>query len=76
MKQVITGDGISTEPPFWIASTQGFATDKLPSEVGHAFAQVWQGVLDIVETHNGVKLPIDVNVAQLASPSEDYPAGE
>ena len=76
VKQVLSGDGISTDPPFWIASTQGFATDKLPSEVGHAFAQVWQGVLDIVETHNGVRLPIDVNVAQLASPSEGYRAGE
>jgi hypothetical protein len=76
VKEVLAEDGVSTDPPFWIASTQGFATDKLPSEVGHAFAQVWQGVLDVVETHNGVKLPIDVNVAQLPSPSEDYPAGE
>lgn len=76
VKQVLVADGISEDPPFWIASTQGFATDKAPSEVGHSFAQVWQGVLDIVETHNGVKLPIDVNVAQLPSPSEYYPAGE
>jgi len=76
VKQVLGEDGISADPPFWIASTQGFATDKLPCEVGHAFAQVWQGVLDIVETHNGVKLPIDVNVAQLPSPSEDFRAGE
>jgi hypothetical protein len=37
---------------------------------------VWQGLLDVVETHNGVRLPIDVNVAHLPSPSEDYPAGE
>jgi len=32
-------------------------------------------VLDVVETHNGVKLPIDVNVAQLPSPSESYAVG-
>ena len=75
VKQVLNEGGVSSDPPFWIASTQGFATDKLPSEVGHAFAQVWQGVLDVVETHNGVKLPIDVNVAQLPSPSESYAVG-
>lgn len=75
VKQVLAASGVSNDPPFWIASTQGFATDKDPSQVGHAFAQVWQGVLDVVETHNGVKLPIDVNVAQLPSPSENY-AGE
>jgi hypothetical protein len=76
VKQVLAGAGISADPPFWIASVRGFSIDKAPSEVGHAFAQVWQGILDVVETHNGVKLPIDVNVAQLPSPSEDYPAGE
>ena len=76
VKQVLVADGVRTDPPFWISSTQGFATDKSPSEVGHSFAQVWQGILDVVETHNGVRLPIDVNVAQLPSPSEDYPAGE
>src|SRR5712672_1474444 len=76
VKQVLAGAGISNDPPFWIASERGFAIDKAPTEVGHAFAQVWQGVLDVVETHNGVRLPIDVNVAQLPSPSENYPAGE
>jgi hypothetical protein len=76
VKQVLSGAGISNDPPFWIASERGFSIDKLPTDVGHAFAQVWQGVLDVVETHNGVRLPIDVNVAQLPSPSEDYPAGE
>jgi hypothetical protein len=76
VKHILTASGVSSEPPFWIASTQGFATDKDPSEVGHAFAQVWQGMLDVVETHNGVRLPIDVNVAQLPSPSENYAVGE
>jgi len=76
VKAVLTASGVEGDPPFWIASTQGFATDKDPSEVGHAFAQVWQGMLDVVETHNGVRLPIDVNVAQLPSPSENYGAGE
>lgn len=76
VKQVLAGAGISADPPFWIASERGFSIDKAPSEVGHAFAQVWQGILDVVETQNGVRLPIDVNVAQLPSPSQSYPAGE
>jgi len=76
VKQVLSGAGIATDPPFWISGGGGFAKDKLPSEVGHTFAQVWQGLLDVVETHNGVRLPIDVNVAQLPSPSANYPAGE
>jgi hypothetical protein len=58
------------QPPFWIASGRGFSEEKEPHEVGHAFASVWQGVLDVVQTHNGVKLPIDVNVAAVPSPSE------
>jgi hypothetical protein len=76
VKQVLAGAGISTDPPFWISGGDGFSKDKAPSDVGHAFAQVWQGIIDVVETHNGVRIPIDVNVAQLPSPSESYPAGE
>jgi hypothetical protein len=74
--QVRTAAGLSSDPPFWISGGGGFAKDKSPSDVGHAFAQVWQGLVDVVETHNGVRLPIDVNVAQLPSPSENYPGGE
>ena len=76
VKQVLASAGVSADPPFWIASERGFSIDKAPEEVGHAFAQVWQGLLDVVETHNGVRLPIDVNVGRLPSPSEVYPAGE
>jgi hypothetical protein len=76
VKQVLAAEGISADPPFWIASERGFSVDKAPTEVGHAFAQVWQGVLDVVETHNGVRLPIDVNVAQMPSPSQAFPGGE
>jgi hypothetical protein len=76
VKQVLAAAGVSGDPPFWIASERGFAIDKAPTEVGHAFAQVWQGVLDVVETQNGVRLPIDINVAQLPSPSESYRVGE
>ncbi len=73
VKQVLASAGILEDPPFWIASERGFSIDKAPTEVGHAFAQVWQGVLDIVETQNGVRLPIDVNVSQQKSPSESSP---
>jgi hypothetical protein len=66
---VYVSAGRLDQPPFWIARGEGFSEDKMPSEMGHAFAQVWQGLLDVVQTHNGVQLPIDVNVASVASPS-------
>lgn len=62
--------GVSEEPPFWVAgNTAEFAPGKAPTDVGHAFAAVWQGVLDQVEERNGHRLPIDVNVAATPSPS-------
>jgi len=63
--------GITAEPPFWVAGNgqQRFSNARVPSDVGHAFASVWQGILDRVETRNGVKIPIDVNVASVPSPS-------
>lgn len=67
--RIYVNAGKLDQPPFWIASGRGFTEDKEPHEVGHDFAQVWQGVLDIVQTHNGVQLPIDVNVASVPSPS-------
>ncbi len=59
-------------PTVWVASGRNFSTDKGPTDVGHAFADVWQGRLDVVESHNGVRLPIDVNVSAVPSPSEQY----
>ena len=67
---IFVNAGKLEQPPFWIASGRGFSEDKEPQDVGHAFASVWQGVLDVVQTHNGVQLPIDVNVAAVPSPSE------
>lgn len=66
---VFVDAGKLDQPPFWIASGRGFSEDKRPHEVGHEFASVWQGILDVVQTHNGVRLPIDVNVAAVPSPS-------
>lgn len=62
--------GLTTDPPFWVAKSRGFDLTKLPSEVGHAFAAVWQGVLDVEQTWNGHKIPIDVNVSSSRSPSD------
>jgi hypothetical protein len=61
--------GREDDPPFWIAGSSGFSPSRLPTDVGHAFASVWQGMLDVVRTHNGVRLPVDISVASVASPS-------
>lgn len=76
VKQVLASAAFSAEPAFWIAGSSGFSADKDPTEVGHSFAAAWQGILDVVETHNGVQLPIDISVAQAASPSEVPALGE
>jgi hypothetical protein len=68
--------GHKGDPPVWVASGRGFSPDKKPTDVGHAFAGVWQGVLDQVVEHGGVKLPIDVNVAAVPSPSTHYAVAE
>jgi hypothetical protein len=69
VKGVYRSVGRDGEPPFWVAKSRGFDVDKHPTETGHAFAAIWQGVLDITQTWNGVELPIDVNVAASPSPS-------
>lgn len=61
--------GVDAEPPFWIAGSGGFSPESAPTDVGHAFASAWQGMLDVIRTHNGVRLPIDISVASAASPS-------
>ena len=70
VKEVYDSMGVTNEPPFWVAGNSAeFAPGKVPTDVGHAFAAVWQGVLDKVEERNGHKFPIDVNVAATPSPS-------
>jgi hypothetical protein len=71
VKSVYRAAGIAREPPFWVAKSAGFDVTKLPSEVGHAFAAVWQGVLDVEQTWNGHKIPIDVNVSATKNPSAE-----
>jgi hypothetical protein len=70
VKAVYRSAGVASAPPFWVAKPGGgFGLTKLPSEVGHAFAAVWQGVLDVEQTWAGHKIPIDVNVSATKSPS-------
>lgn len=61
--------GIDADPPFWIAGKGSFGPGRSPTEVGHSFATAWQGMLDVVREHNGVKLPVDISVASVPSPS-------
>lgn len=70
VKEVYDSLNVSEEPPFWVAgNTAEFAPGKAPTDVGHAFAAVWQGLLDRVEERNGHRMPIDVSVAASPSPS-------
>jgi hypothetical protein len=69
VKAVYRSVGLESEPPFWVAKSRGFDTTKHPTEMGHTFAAIWQGILDVKQTWNGHKIPIDVNVAALPSPS-------
>lgn len=57
------------EPRFWIASARDFSPDKAPTDVGHTFAGMWQGVIDVVRRVADIALPIDINVSNWPSPS-------
>jgi len=70
VKALFTAAGISEEPRFWIASARDFSPDKAPAEVGHDFAGMWQGVIDVVRKVANVALPIDINVSNWRSPSD------
>ena len=56
-------------PQVWVAAPRGFARSAPPAASGHAFADIWQGVLDTAETWGGVRVPIDVNASTRPSPS-------
>jgi hypothetical protein len=69
VREEFAAAGLDEEPPFWVAGGQRFAPSKKPQQVGHSFAALWQGILDVHQTWGGVRLPIDVNVAAVPSPS-------
>ncbi len=70
ISDLYTKAGITDDPPFWVAGSRGFSIESTPADVGHAFASAWQGVLDVVREHSGVRLPIDISVSRHPSPSE------
>ena len=71
VKPLFTAAGISEDPRFWIASAKDFdATKAVPTDVGHQFAGVWQGVIDVMRSVAEVPLPIDINISAWPSPSD------
>lgn len=56
-------------PTFWIAGGRGFTLAARPADSGLAFADVWQGLLDVDRSWGGVTLRIDENVSDRPSPS-------
>jgi hypothetical protein len=70
VKDVFRAAGNTEEPRFWIAGGKNFDEGRAPQDVGFAFAGVWQGVIDVARSVANVRLPVDVNVASWASPSE------
>jgi len=67
---VFQAAGRTEMPRFWIAGGKGFDEGRAPQDVGYAFAGVWQGVIDVARSVATIRLPVDVNVAKWASPSE------
>jgi hypothetical protein len=69
MRAVYAEMRIAGDPPFWVASTQGFSILITPERVGLPFAALWQGALDVQRTWNGVTLKVDESVSRSRSPS-------
>lgn len=70
VKQLFVEAGLDEEPRFWVASGRDFSPDKRPEEVGHDFAGMWQGAIDVVRRVANIALPIDINVSNWPSPSD------
>jgi hypothetical protein len=70
VKELFVAAGVNEEPRFWIASARDFSPEKMPADVGHEFAGMWQGVIDVVRRVADVALPIDINVSNWQSPSD------
>ena len=68
-RQLYAAAGRTEQPPFWIAGGSGFTLDQPPYAVGLPYARAWQGAIDVERTWGGVRLRIDENTADRASPS-------
>jgi hypothetical protein len=64
-----TPTGSAYTPAFWVASSGELSATSRPSDVGLAYAQIWQAVFESMQQFNGFSLQIDANVATKASPS-------
>ena len=75
VKAVLVKAGVADEPPFWVAGGDDFSPDEsAPTDVGHHFAHMWQGELDVVRRWMGHAIALDVNVASVPDPSRRYVA--
>ena len=70
VRDVFRAAGDTETPRMWVAGGKGFDVGRAPQDVGFAFAGVWQGVIDIAQSVAEIRLPVDLNVASWASPSE------
>jgi hypothetical protein len=70
VKSLFEMAGRTDAPRFWVASARDFSPDKAPQEVGHDFAGMWQGAIDVVRRVANIALPIDINVSNWPSPSD------
>jgi hypothetical protein len=64
-------------PVFWVVKTDATfdPAASVPAGSGVAFASAWQGRLDVNETHGGVTIHIDQNVADRRDPSRTLDDG-
>ena len=69
VRRAYTDMNASGSALFWVTSSAGFSLDKTPEQVGFPFASVWQGMLNVTQTWNGISINIDVDVAAMPSPS-------
>ena len=70
VKALFVAAGREDDPRFWVASARDFSPDKAARDVGHEFAGMWQGVIDVVREVADVAIPIDINVSNWPSPSD------
>lgn len=74
VRVVFDAAGVREEPSFWISSPAAFTPTSSPTDVGFRFARAWQGMVDVMQMWNGVRLRVDVNVADSPSPSAPGPS--
>ncbi len=72
VKAVYTKTGVAEEPTFWVTGGDDFSPESAPTDVGHQFAAVWQGEIDVVQQWLGYAMALDVNVASVPDPSQRY----